>query len=265
MTINASLQPTAKSTFTSNSSSKAGESSMNSPRRIARIAGVLYLLVAVFAAFAYTVCTRLYVAGDAATTAANVVANSGLVRMAVVADLVQVTAWVFLALALYRLLKHVHQSAAGAMVVFVAIGAGIVCLNAAFEFEGMQVATGSAYAAALGTGGANALVLMLLDAQHYGLSIASVFMGLWLVPLGYLAYKSGMFPRALGVALITVCVCYHAKLLAAFLAPDLWTVTQGYVSIPIWVFELWMVLYLLLIGVRTVKPNVRTLGVDGGQ
>ena len=258
MTINASLQPAEKSTFTSNSSSKEGESNMNSPRRIARIAGVLYLLVAVFAAFAYNVVTKLYVAGDAAATAANVVANSGLVRMAVVADLVQVTAWVFLALALYRLLKHVHQSVAGAMVVFVAIGAGIVCLNAVFEFEGMQVATGSSYAAALGAGGANALVLMLLDAQHYGLSIASVFMGLWLVPLGYLAYKSGLFPKALGVALITVCVCYHAKLLAAFLAPDLWTVIQGYLSIPIWVFELGMVLYLLLIGVRTVKPDVRT-------
>jgi hypothetical protein len=94
--------------------------------------------------------------------------------------------------------------------------------------------------------------------QRYGASISAIFMGLWLVPLGYLAYKSGMFPKALGVALITVCVCYHVQLLAAFLAPDLWTVIQGYVSIPIWVFELWMVLYLLLIGVRTVKPDVRT-------
>jgi hypothetical protein len=167
-----------------------------------------------------------------------------------------VTAWVFLAITLYRLLKHVHESAASAMVVFVAIGAGIVSLNDIFAFEGMQVATNSSYAAALGTGGANALVLMLLDAQRYGGLIASDFMGLWLVPLGYLAYKSGMFPKALGMALITVCVCYHVKLFAAFLAPELWTVIQGYVSIPIWVFELWMVLYLLLIGVRTVKPDV---------
>jgi len=122
MTINASTQPTRKSTFASNSSTREEESDMNSPKRIARIAGVLYLLVAVFAAFAYTVFTKLYVAGDAVTTAANVVANSGLVRIAVVADLVQATVWVFLALTLYRLLKHVHQSAAGAMVVFVAIG-----------------------------------------------------------------------------------------------------------------------------------------------
>ena len=230
---------------------------MNAPKRLAGIAGVLYLIVAIFAAFAYNVVTKLYVAGDAAATAANVVANSGDVRMAVVADFVMVTAWVFLALALYRLLKHVHPGAARAMVVLVAIGAGIVCLNNVFEFEGMQVATNSSYEAALGAGGSNGLVLLLLDTQHYGTLIASAFYGLWLVPLGYLAYKSGLFPKALGVALITVCVCYHAKLLAAFLAPDLWTVIQGYLSIPIWVFEFWMVLYLLLIGVRTVKPNVR--------
>ena len=141
---------------------------MNSPKRLARIAGVLYLLVAIFAAFPYSVFNGLYIAGDAATTAANVVAKAGVVRMAVVSDLVMVTAWVFLALTLYRLLKHVHPSAASAMVVLVAIGAGIVCLNTVFEFEGMRVATDSSYAAALGTGGANALVLMLLDTQRYG-------------------------------------------------------------------------------------------------
>ena len=46
------------------------------------------------------------------------------------------------------------------------------------------------------------MVLLLLDAQHYGILVAQIFFGLWLVPLGYLAYKSGMFPRALGVTLI---------------------------------------------------------------
>jgi hypothetical protein len=230
---------------------------LNSPRRVARMAGILYLIVAIFAGFAFDVFTGLYVAGDAAATAANVVARAGLVRVAVVADLIQVTAWVFLALTLHRLLQHVHPGAAFTMVVLVAIGAGIACFNNVFAFEGMRVVTDGSYAAVLGVEGSKALTLMLLDTQHYGSSIVSVFYGLWLVPLGYLVYKSGLFPKALGVALISVCVCYHAKLLAAFLAPDLWTAIQSYVSIPIWVFELWMVLYLLIIGVRTAKPDVR--------
>ena len=121
---------------------------------------------------------------------------------AVVADLFQATVWVFLGLTLYLLLKHAHKTAAIAIVVFVAIGAGITLLNAVFEFEGLRVATGAVHVAASGTAGSNATVLLLLDTQHYGYLIAQIFFGLWLVPLGYLAYKSGWFPKALGVLLV---------------------------------------------------------------
>jgi hypothetical protein len=236
---------------------KNEKNSMSSEKRLARIAGVLYLIVAIFAAYAFNVITKLYVAGDAAATAANVVANAGLVRMAVVFDLIQATAWVFLALTLYRLLRHVHPYVAQTMVVLVAIGAGIVCLNIILAFESMQVATDSSYAEALGTKGANALVMMLLDTQHYGASAAAVFMGLWLVPFGYLVYKSRLFPKAQGIGLIVASICYLVNVLTAFIAPALRTLTYDYVSIPIWVFEVWMVLYLLIIGVRTVKLDVR--------
>ncbi len=64
-------------------------------------------------------------------------------------------------------------------------------------------------------------MLLLLDTQHYGILIAQIFFGLWLVPLGYLAYRSsGMFPKWLGVLLILGGVCYLVDLLAAFLVPD---------------------------------------------
>jgi hypothetical protein len=230
---------------------------MNTPRHLARIAGILYVVVAIFAAYAFSVMNKLYVAGDAAATAANVVASARLVRMAVIFDLVQATTWVFLALALSRLLQHVHAHAAQTMVVLVAIGAGIVCLNVVLGFESLQVATDRSYAAALGAGGANALVQMLLDAQRHGSSSAAIFMGLWLVPFGYLAYKSNLFPKALGLGLIAACACYLVNVLTAFLAPAWRTLTYDYVSIPIWLIEVWMVLYLLIVGVRTAKPEVR--------
>src|SRR6266568_7422747 len=86
-----------------------------SPKRIARIAGVLYLLVGIFGGFAEGfVYPKVYVAGNAATTAANVVANSGLVRIGVVADLFQATEWVFLAMVLWLLLRHANANAANA-------------------------------------------------------------------------------------------------------------------------------------------------------
>jgi len=231
---------------------------MASPKRLARIAGGLYLLVAIFSGFAFGyVLAKVYVPGDAATTAGNVVANSGLVRMGVVADLFQATAWVFLAMTLYILLKHVHQSAARAIVLLVTVGAAIVCLNDVFQVESVRVATDGSYVAALGAAGSSALVLLLLEIHHYGFLIAQIFFGLWLMPLGYLAYKSAMFPKALGVVLIVGGACYLVGLLAVFLAPDfaLGEKINVFVTIPSAIAEISMLLYLLVVGVKTPKQN----------
>jgi hypothetical protein len=229
---------------------------VNSPKRLAGIAGLLYLVVAIFGGFAQGfVYPKVYAAGDATTTAKNLLANSGLVRSGVVADLIQATVWVFVAMTLYLLLKHVQKDAARAMVVFAAIGASITCLNAVFEFEGLRVATGAVNLASLGPAGSNALMLLLVDAQHYGLLTAQIFFGLWLVPMGYLAYKSGWFPKALGILLVVGAACYLVDMLAAFLVPDFGKTIHSFITIPSAIAEIWMVIYLLLIGVgaRTVE------------
>ena len=76
-------------------------------------------------------------------------------------------------------------------------------------------------------------MLLLLDTQHYGILIAQIFFGLWLVPLGYLAYKlSGMFPKWLGVLLIVGGVCYLVDLLALFLVPDIGQTIHTFIVIP---------------------------------
>jgi Domain of unknown function (DUF4386) len=229
---------------------------VRSPKRLARIAGVLYLLVAITSGFGFAyVIAKVYVAGDAATTARNVVANPGLVRMGVVADLFQATVWIFLAMTLYILLKHVHQNAAREMVVLVAVGAAITCLNDVFQIESVSVATGGSYVAALSTAGSSALVLLLLEIHHYGFLIAQIFFGLWLVPLGYLAYKSAVFPKALGVLLIVGGACYLVGMLAVFLVPDNGEKINTFVTIPSAIAEISMVLYLLVIGVKIPKQD----------
>jgi hypothetical protein len=139
--------------------------------------------------------------------------------------------------------------------VLVALSTGIICLNAVFQFEGLRIATDSAYAAAFGTAGSNSLVLLLLDTQHYGTLSAQVFFGLWLVPLGYLAKKSRLFPSWLGVVLVLAGVCYLVDLLAAFLVPDFGRKIHAIVVIPSAIAEIAMVLYLLVVGVRTVTPD----------
>ena len=86
---------------------------MSSQKSLARIAGILYLLVGIFGGFAEGfVDPKMYVAGNAAATAANIVTNSALARLGVVSHLLDGTFFVFLALTLYTLLQHVNKSVA---------------------------------------------------------------------------------------------------------------------------------------------------------
>jgi len=231
---------------------KKENENVNSYKKNARIAGVLYLFVGIFGGFAEGYLEpKMYVAGNPAATAGNVVANSGLVRMGIVADLMDATFFVILALVFYVLFEHVHKSIARAMLVFVVLAVAITCISALFEFEGLRVATDAVSMDALGTVGSNAMVLLLLDSQHYGLLIAQIFFGLWLAPLGYLTYRSGWFPKALGIVLVAACVSYLVDVLAAFLVPDLGKAIHGFAIIMPIIAEPWMVVYLLVVGVRT--------------
>jgi uncharacterized protein DUF4386 len=86
--------------------------------------------------------------------------------------------------------------------ILVAIATTMMCLNEVFQFAAVLAATDGSYVAAFGAEGSDALVLLVLDMHHYGFLIAEIFFGLWLVPLGYRASTSGLFPKALGVVLI---------------------------------------------------------------
>ena len=225
---------------------------MNSPKHQARIAGCLYFALGVVGGFSEGyVDPKMYVAGNAATTAGNVIANTALVRLGVVAHLCDGVVFIFLAMTLYSLLEHANKSVARAMLVLVILASATICLNAVFQFEALRVATDSTYSAAFGAAGSNALVLLLLDTQHYGTLIAQVFFGMWLIPLGYLAKKSELFPKWLGYLLIAGGTCYLVDLLTAFLLPDFAEKIHSLIVIPCSVAEISMVIYLLVVGVRT--------------
>ncbi|GHJ42734.1 hypothetical protein Cs7R123_00760 [Catellatospora sp. TT07R-123] len=223
---------------------------MTPPQRIARITGLLYLGVAIFGAFAFLYVKDLVrVPGDAAATAANLVAHAGLVRIGFVADLVQATLFLLVVLGFHRLLAPVHQHAARAMAAFVAVAVAIMCLNAVFQYGALRLATAPADYPDLGTAH-RSLALLLLDLNLDGFLIAQIFFGLWLAPLGYLAYRSGMFPRALGVVLVVGCLGYLADTAVHFLAPGAGEAVSTALTAPAGIAEFWMVGYLLLRGVR---------------
>lgn len=218
---------------------------MDSEKRLARLAGSLYLVVAVLGGFAELyVRARIVVPGDAAATAGNVRASATLFRLGFASDLAQATFFLFTAMALYLLLRHVNELVARAMVVIVAVSVAIICLNLLNQFMALQVAIGE---------GSDALAGLFADMHAAGYLIAQIFFGLWLLPLGYLVYHSGFFPRAIGVLLAIGCFGYLADTFVQFLAPGIAESVEPFVVAPAAVGELSLVVWLLVRGVRVVE------------
>ena len=211
---------------------------------------MLYLVVAIFGGFAQIVRVNVYVPSDADATAANMVANPTLVRLSFVADLIQALVWLVLAVVLYRLLAHAGRNIARAMVVFVTVSAAITSLNMVHQLGALLVATDDSYARAFGADGSHALVLLLMDLQHYGYLIAQLAW-LWLFALGLLGLRSGMFPRWLSYLLMLGTVCYVIDALTQFLAPSFADTSAAIFVLPETLCEVALLAFLLIKGVRT--------------
>jgi hypothetical protein len=138
-------------------------------------------------------------------------------------------------------------------VIAVVLAVAIISVSAVFAFAASRVATDVTYVAAFGAAGVNALVLLLLEIEHYGILAAQVFFGLWLAPLGYLAYRSGLFPKGLGVVLVAATASYLVDVLAAFLVPEVAKQVHPFLIIAPLVAEVWMLAYLLVKGVRSPR------------
>ena len=230
------------------------------PVRQARMAGVLYLVVAVLGAFAQVVRVQVRVPGDAVATAANVVAKADLMRLSFVADLTQNLVWLLFAMALYPLLKRAGKNLARAVVIFVVVSVAIAMVNMVNQMAAILVATNPVYATGFGVDGSHTLVLLFMDLQFYGYLIAQMSW-LWLFALGLLAYRSDMFPRWLGVLLMLGTVAYVIHSLAQFFAFSFAPQLSSAMVIPEILSEVSLLLYLLIKGVKT--PRVPAPGLVG--
>ena len=179
------------------------------PRKAARVAGLLYSL-SFLSAFTEFFVRSLIVPGDATTTAENIMTNEFLFRIGFLFDIINFTGFLLLPLALYVLLKSVSKNTASLMVVFVLASVPISMLNMLNHFAAQLLLSGADYLTVFTTDQLNALALFFLNMHEYGALIATIFHGLWLLPLGYLVYKSGFFPRIMGILLIIACYPWNS-------------------------------------------------------
>ena len=193
---------------------------MNSIKKQARFAAILYFLNALPAPFALLyVPSVLIVRGDATATANNVRDSETLLRLGMAGELFSSTVVIFAVLAFYSLFKAVSGKHARAMLVLMLISVPISYLNVLNDLAALTFARGPEFLAIFDQAHRDALVLFFLRLHSQGFVLAQIFWGLWLFPFGILIMRSGFIPRFLGISVIVAGCGYVISSCATLFLP----------------------------------------------
>lgn len=226
---------------------------MHPTKKAARIAGAIYLSMAVTAPFSLIYIPRtLIVRGDATVTASNILAHETLFRLGIVADLITAVIFVLLVMALYRLLNGVNKTHASLMVALVLVSVAVGFMNVLNNIAALTLFRGADFLSVFDKPHRDAAGMFFLGLHRQGLTIDEIFWGLWLFPFGVLVIRSGFLPRILGVWLIVNCFAYLALSFTGLLLPQHQDVVFRF-AFPVFFGEMAITLWLLIRGAK-VQP-----------
>ena len=230
---------------------------MDSNRKTARIAGLLYLIVVLTGIFHLMyVPSKLIIWDNASMTFNHILESETLYRLGIVAGIVCYTAFLFLPFVLYKLLHQVHKTYAIAMVILAVISVPVSLINLLNKVNVLTLIGKAQYLQVIGTDELQAQVMLYLDYYNNGMKIASIFWGLWLLPFGYLVFKSGFLPRLLGIFLMAGCFGYLTNFIGGFLFPHYGDLgISRIISLPASMGEIGICLWLLIIGIKDKKTS----------
>jgi Domain of unknown function (DUF4386) len=225
-----------------------------SPQVVARIGGVLYLIViAAGTLIEAAVRDKLIVSGDAATTAGNIIASPLLWRISIAGELMAQVCSVALALVFYVLLRPISRNLALLAVFFNLVSIAVQVANSLNLFAALFLLGSAEYLKALDPNQLHALSYLSLKSQGYGFGISLVFFGCECLVLGVLIFKSGYLPRTLGVLMNIAGVCYLINSFALFLSPAFENSIFPAILVPSFIAESSLCLWLIVKGVNVAK------------
>jgi len=233
---------------------------MKSIQRTARFAGLLYLIITVAAIIAHIYMpSTLIVAGDAAATAENITNSQALFRVGGVgSELVVLLSEVILSIVLYVLLKPVNKTLSMLAAVSRLVMTTIHGLNLINYFFVILLLSGAGYLSAFSAAQLQGLVMVFLEAHSFGFTIGIAFLTVHVFILGYLIFKSGYFPKALGILFIAAGAGYLFDSFALLLVSGYET-TPAVIAAIISISEIAFPLWLLVKGVNEAGWENRSL------
>jgi hypothetical protein len=221
-----------------------------SPQVYARVGGLLYLYIIVAGTFGELfVRDRLTVSGDATATANNIIASQSLWRISIAGELLMLVCSVALALIFYVLLRPVSKNLALLAVFFNLVELAIDAANKLNLFRVLSLLGGADYLNAFEPRQLHALAYLSLKSHDYGFAISLVFFGFACLILGYLLFRSGYFPKTLGVLMTLAGLSYLINSFTLILAPA-YAATTFSILVLAFIGETSFCLWLIVKGVN---------------
>ena len=225
---------------------------MEPTKQMARKVGLLYLGMVLSGPFSLLyVPGKVIVPGNATATSANVLAHEMLFRAGITGTLIGNVVFLLLAFALYRLLSGVNKVLAGLLVTTVAISVTISFANEVLNLAALALFRGGEFLAVFTRQQLDAFGMLFIRLHGQGIYVNELFWGLWLAPFGLLVMKSRFLPRLLGVLLVINGAAWMVSCLVWMLAPEYGRYTFNAFQ-PAYFGEIWIMLWLLIKGVRDV-------------
>jgi len=223
---------------------------MISKKRTARIAGLLYVLLALTGIFNLIyVPSTLIVFGDATATANNIKSSELLFRTGILSGLISNVIFVFLVLALYRLLKDISHKQAILMVTLVVISVSTGFVNTFNQIAALIILSGADFLSVFEYPQLESAAYVFLRLHSQGIEIIQIFWGLWLFPFGLLVYKSRFIPKVLGVLLIIAGCAYLLSSFTFLILPQYKAAISPLITL-LEIGELPIIFWLLIVGAK---------------
>jgi hypothetical protein len=195
---------------------------MNSTKKTARLAGVLFFLAAATGGFYISYLrSSVIVQGDDAATVANITSSELLFRAAIVSNLFSQVFMFFFGLTLFRLFKEVHEALARVLLISIMMTVGIAVVNTLNHFGALLVLSQAEYLKAFSPEQLNAIAMIFLRlANSSGQGLLEIFWTPYFFSWGLLVIKSRYMPKILGVMLMVMSIGYAVNILEKFLLPQ---------------------------------------------
>ncbi len=222
---------------------------IGSPRLLARLAGVFFLLTIVGGVIAQGfISERLIDFGDAAATADNILANRGLFQAGFTIYLIEMACQAVTAGLIYRILRPVSRTLALLMLLFEFTGIVVKTFARVLYIAPLWVLDGGSALSGFDAGQLQSLALVLLKANDYGAAAAIAFFGFSTMLDGYLIFRSTYLPRWLGLLGMVAAIGW-----LAFLYPPLGYSTFMYAALFGLLASAAKIFWLIVFGVDEEK------------